>query len=326
MTSSNKAQWVLAFDASCQTCQSIAEAVAEASGPLLEVVPLKHPRVVAWRERALGADARPRPTLLRVENDDVRAWCGSALVLPLTRRLGPRASIRVLAALGELRHEANRPAPPAGQENAAPGITRARMIRMIGGGTVIAAGLVTGISTPAFATERADSARAWVQRNIGRLPQKYSEVISYPMHYRQAIFQASSRRTQSQLWLDHLATRRAASPSLTTEQSAVIGRVENYLRKIGGKTPQPDGGPDPVLRDLEKQALAAFDRDSAVANFGVLGPVETRRSAANLPQCECAPGQNVTHCDGCAEFLNCNRTYKGCGFLYQFDCTGMCNF
>jgi hypothetical protein len=85
---------VLAFDASCARCRAVAAAVA---GTGLEVLPLGDYRVAAWcAEAGVAGDA---PTLLEVTptdgDDRLLAWTGPALV----RRLGPRRTLRIAAAL-----------------------------------------------------------------------------------------------------------------------------------------------------------------------------------------------------------------------------------
>src|SRR5919197_3957987 len=136
--SASEARLVLAFDASCGTCREVSAAVAQACGGRLEVLPLAHDDVRRWRAQTLGPAAPWTPTLLRVrdarvrnerERDDrggddrvrvgrggddrvrvgrggdgaVRAWTGTAMGVALIRHLGPRATIQVLRALGELR-------------------------------------------------------------------------------------------------------------------------------------------------------------------------------------------------------------------------------
>ncbi len=323
MTPSSSVQWLLAFDASCNTCQSIAGAVAEAGGGRLDVVPLQHPQAVAWRAKALGADAPSRPTLLCVEGERVRAWTNRGMIVPLVRSLGFRATARVVAALGELKHEAEQVAPP-GPEGARTGMTRKQLLRLAGGGVAVAAGLVMGSGVPAFAAQRASSARTWVEQTLGHLPQRYEEVAALPEHYRRAVFQASTPQVQNQLLLDHLARRRSLATDLTVRQTRLFDEVSAYLKDQNQLT-------DPAtaskrLKELEDGVIAAFDRESAIANFGALGPVSRPSATILIPQCECSVGSSFASCDGCQQYRDCNRTYKGCGFLLQYDCTGMCEW
>ncbi|MCD2190113.1 hypothetical protein [Actinomycetospora soli] len=85
---------VLAFDADCHRCRTVAREVRRRV-PELEVLPLRDYRVRAWRAGAYGADPPHAPTLLAVTvtadgRDRVRAWHGPAVVGGLLRTLGPR--------------------------------------------------------------------------------------------------------------------------------------------------------------------------------------------------------------------------------------------
>jgi len=124
------------------------------------VLPLAHPDVLKWRERSLGPRAPWVPTLLRIRGEEVRAWTGISIVIPLARRLGPRSTIRVLHSLGELSRQ--RTERTAGEEqNGA--IGRGQFLKL-GGGVALATGLVLAgfkfpdaeISMPDDATDGAD--------------------------------------------------------------------------------------------------------------------------------------------------------------------------
>ncbi len=103
----SETRWVLAFDASCATCRQVSAVVVQACEGRLEVLPLSRPDVRSWREQALGAEPRWVPTLLRVEGDKARAWTGVGMAMPLARRLGPAATVRVLRGLGQMRRQAD---------------------------------------------------------------------------------------------------------------------------------------------------------------------------------------------------------------------------
>jgi len=61
---STRTRWVLAFDASCNTCREISAQVSSASDGKLEVLPLNHPDVQRWRQQGLGVQPPWAPTLL----------------------------------------------------------------------------------------------------------------------------------------------------------------------------------------------------------------------------------------------------------------------
>jgi len=316
-----QARWVLAFDASCATCREISDAVSRACGGKLEALPLIHPDVRQWRDRALGPDAPSAPTLVRVTGDDVRAWTGKAMAVPLARRLGLRASARVLCALGHLRGQAT--AVPFER----PGVMdRARFFQLCAGLAVAAGVIVTG-TTPAFAEKRCATAAAWVAKNKGHLPQTYDEVIAYPMAYRRAIFSALSATTKSQLWSEQL-TRYRTAHQLSSEQSAVIQTGLRLSRpalfeRLGSAEVKRS------LDELRKSSGAAFGGPATDALFATLGPAESAKSAADASvgpdnACSCATADsycgNNTHCQS----GGCGYSSSGCGTFYAYACDGLC--
>lgn len=92
---------ILGFDAGCGTCSEIAARVAERVGDKLAVRDLNDPKLTNWREQALGKDASWAPTLFEVDGDEVRAWTGRKMALPLSRKLGLGATWQLMQALGE---------------------------------------------------------------------------------------------------------------------------------------------------------------------------------------------------------------------------------
>lgn len=186
---------ILAFDSSCGGCRRISDAVARACDGRLEVLPLAHPDVVAWRERAFGPDAPFAPTLLEVGEGTVRGWHGRSMAARMVRSLGVRTT-SVLRALGQLRAESG-----SGVEESAERVTRKRFLR-IGAGVAVAGGLVLTGRMPAFAAE--DPARRWAAANRDSLPQTYDGVIAHPMEYRRAIFQQLTPDVRSRLWSEQL--------------------------------------------------------------------------------------------------------------------------
>src|ERR1700754_706015 len=96
---------ILAFDASCRTCSTIAARTAEICGSQFRVLSLTHPEVIELRQAALGPDAPWAPTLLDPHSTPPRAWTGGKLAVRLARLIGPRKSWRVLKAIGAVRQE-----------------------------------------------------------------------------------------------------------------------------------------------------------------------------------------------------------------------------
>jgi len=149
-THQRAARWVLTFDASCGTCREIARAVAQACDGKLDVMPLAHPDVRRWRQQSLGPTAPWAPTLMRIQDSDVRAWIGAAMSIRLLRLLGARSTVRVVTALGQLSHRGNerRPASSPGQD----AMGRAEFLRF-GAGAVVAVGFIFAGRMPALADD-----------------------------------------------------------------------------------------------------------------------------------------------------------------------------
>lgn len=94
---------VLGFDAGCGTCSDLAGRVQERVGDKLSVENLNDPKLMSWREEALGKDAKWAPTLFEVDGEKVeRAWTGWKMGWALSRKLGPATTWQVMQALGEV--------------------------------------------------------------------------------------------------------------------------------------------------------------------------------------------------------------------------------
>ncbi|SDS60235.1 bacteriocin fulvocin C-related protein [Jiangella sp. DSM 45060] len=309
-------RWILAFDASCGTCREISAAVARAAEDRLEVLPLRHPDVEGWRRRA--GDPEWAPTLLRVDGDEVRAWTGARLAVPLARRLGPRTSAAVLRALGRLRREAaGRPLDRSGT------LDRAGFLRL-GAGAVVAAGMVFAGRTPAFAERTCTAAQAWVDAHRDALPAGYDAFGAYPMAYRRAIYAAHPAAVRSALWTEHVTRFDAARSEVTVRQRAVLDAAAAVA--AGPTMHEPAARPDDALRDLHDDAVAAFGEAGAYALLGTLGPDDgSAVLAARAPDCDCATESVFCHGFPCRRGMwNCNTSEFGCGDFWFFRCDGMC--
>lgn len=323
-------QWILAFDASCGTCTSVSEAVAEASGPGLEIRPLGDADVQTLRVRALGPDPVWAPTLLRVDGDRVRAWTGRAIAVPLARRLGLAASARVIQALGRLRRRADGradelPGAPTGTAQ----LSRAHFLRLSGGVGVIAGMALTG-TMPAFADIEKQSARDWVAVNRAALPDTYDTFAKYPLTFRREIFTASAPEVRSRLWTAHLDQFRAARPSLTPEQHRVLDEARALVARHEIWEPAQAGRSADTtrLRALRDAAIEAFGKPEAYAAIATLGPAPAARTqtarTGTVDTCPCATT------DGWCGDLHCypgNCEYRpsGCGTAWVEPCDGTCS-
>lgn len=316
-------RWVLAFDASCGTCRAISAAVARACDGKLDVLPLSDPDVRRWRTQELGEQAPWTPTLLRTDGARVRAWTGAGMSLPLVRRLGPRSTVRVLHALGQLRREAS--GHPLEQEGGT-GMARSRFLR-VGAGAVVAAGLILAGKTPAFAEQSCAAARSWVEANVGRLPQTYREIIAYPMVYRRAIYTKLSAQAKSRFWTDHLRHFRAGRPQLTAPQAKVVDEIAAVAA-----TPSVFGAdqkPDETARRLAAAAVAAFGKDQATLLMATLGPADPAPVApaavAGPPACECTNRDDWCNTGFSCRYRSNDCVFQdGCGFLGFYVCNGLC--
>lgn len=315
-------RWVLAFDASCATCRQISDATTVAAGDRLEVLPLAHPDVRGWLAQA--ASAKDVPTLLAISGDEVRAWTGPRMGIRLARRLGPRPTMRVLRALGDLRRHANgRPLTEPDPSGRA-GIGRAQVLR-IGAGAVIAAGIVLAGKAPAFADQSCAAASAWVSANRDRLPETYDEIIRYPMVYRRAIYSNLSPAAKSRFWVTHLVRYRDAHPEGSEAQNAHIGELIRVADRASSFTHKPGSW----VKNLSQKTIRLFGSTEAGLLAATLGPATSSRPAVMEPQviaCECSDESD--YCDSpafqCSYRSQSCQFQDGCGFLGFYVCNGLC--
>lgn len=311
-----RTRWVLAFDASCGTCQEISAAVSGVCGDRLEVLPLTHPDVEPRLPRA--AAGKPEPTLLRIGGGD-RTWTGPRMGVRLTRLLGVGTTARVLVALGRLRHRARNPL----HEDTPGDLSRKRFLRLAGGAAV-AFGIVAAGRVPAFAEQSCQAARAWVEANKDRLPTRYREIVDYPMVYRRAIYAELSPEARSAFWVEHLETYRAAHGPFTAAQEEVFSRARVLAGKLVDHTPSDK--PNPEADRLWDAAVVAFGADEAAAFLARLGPTDGQTLHSVTPQASCSCYNN----NDCSSRYTCryrhdNCTFRiGCGPVGVYLCTGHC--
>ena len=329
MGSSTSEVWVLAFDASCCRCHHIARQVGESGGDKLDIKPLTDPQVQLWRNQALGDQAAPAPTLIRMRGDEIAAWTGMLMAVRLTARLGPRRTVRLLGALGQLDRAAATDAAEA-----RPGTGRRMFLRLAGVG--VAAAVLTGRASAASAGGKPDPAREWARANRANLPQRYADFSGYDLSHRRAIFDELTPRTRSRLWTEHLQNYRATHPTMTDDQRQVFERA---LKMAGQETTfagESHEGARPQRKDLREAAVEAFGIDQARALLAALGPAEDGSIAAapkcgcNFPDDYCGSG---THCVGTCDPLAenpCTDCYctgcssRGCGTFWVEPCNGYC--
>lgn len=140
----------LGFDASCSYCSSMAESLAREVGDLVTVLPLADERMRRWRNQVWGDDAPWAPTLVRVSDEQPKAWTGWKIAPVLTKEVGPQKALTVLSTLGA--EELNRTASP---DRSSKIITRRASLRaglaVTAGALLVGGGGVLGRPRPAAA-------------------------------------------------------------------------------------------------------------------------------------------------------------------------------
>ncbi|WP_431921321.1 bacteriocin fulvocin C-related protein [Nonomuraea jabiensis] len=310
--------WVLAFDASCSRCRTIAEKVKQSSGDKLDIRPLAHPQVHAWRTAALGENAPWAPTLIKVAPAGVQAWTGAAMALRLLAYLGPRVTLNVLSALGETR----RRTAEVDARNAQMG--RGQFLRLAGLG--VAAGILFGKASPAQADPGAlSAAQKWVRDNKDRLPGTYRDFSRYDMQHRKAIYAELPPGRKSSLWREHLETYRSSHGDLTPQQHQAIDQA---LHVAGDESTFADisaAATQQRLDDLKNVVQGAFAPDEAALLIATLGPAASSSSSSLVARdCDCNAFDGLCWWGGTCYLTGCTRSYAGCGALWLQVCDGVC--
>jgi hypothetical protein len=283
-------------------------------------MPLQHPDVVQWRSVALGEDAPFAPTLLRVRGAaEVRGWTSARMAVPLVRLLGPRGTLRVLSALGQLREEA---AAPLSAPVPARGMTRKAFLRL-GAGATIAGGLVFGGAVPAFADQRWTAAAAWVGSNREKLPRTYREFVGFPREYRQEIYQAIVPARRAGLWREHIAAFQAANPAANAEQQRAYDMVTRAVRDDSMFDFARAEQHTDTLEAVRTALTAAFGVERARHLAATLGPAE-EAAALDGELCSCSTESSYCPLTTGCQYRTLCRKYVRCGTFYQYLCNGHC--
>ncbi|MFL6145196.1 MAG: bacteriocin fulvocin C-related protein [Labedaea sp.] len=309
-------RWVLAFDGSCGYCREVSRAVSQACAGKLEVMPLASGDVRKWREQSVADPTRRTPTLLRVQEANVRAWTGAGMVVPLTRHLGIRSTVAVVIALGRMRRNADARSTEDSNKNM---ISRSRFLQFAAG--IVAAGTVIG-GTARPASAEGDTARSWARANAGQLPTEYDDFAGYSMVYRRAIYAKLESTQKRQLWREHLRRYVATHSNLSTEQLDLVKRASSILAD------ESYAGLNDANRaefdELREASIQLFGAAEARAIFATLGPVEVS-TAGMASECECSTVS--VYCGGCICMYHAFECYQvgECGFFWNYVCDGMCS-
>lgn len=299
-----RVNWALAFNGGCARCQEMSRIVREAGGERrLDVMPLDDPRVRSWVERARPGRCMPwTPILFRVGPTSVRMWTSWPLAVRLAIHLGPRASTRVLRALGADHQPAT---PPTA------GTTRRRFLE-IGAGGLIAIGIMATGAT----TASADPVARWVDEHRQELPRTYDEFATLPAAYRASVYHELTPAERSAAWVAHLTQQRQRFELLTADQSEIFDQTMVIAEDPGNFT--DSGTVPPAAAGLTVRSIEAFGVDTARQIFATLGP----EGVAAAVSCECSTLSD--YCSGRCQQGGCTVRTPGCGFLYQYTCNGRC--
>jgi hypothetical protein len=230
----------------------------------------------------------------------------------LIRHLGPRATIQVLRALGELRRHGTVAAPAPGRT-----LSRAGFFQLAAG--VVAAGAIMAKASPVRASTY-DAARAWVEANKDRLPQRYDEFVRHPMAHRRAIFAELTPEARSRLWEAHLQDYAATHPGLSARQRTALRNAAALTSTTAvfaaGRSPELLRGMDDVARQV-RQAFGPAEARTLVATLGPAEPL-------GAPACNCASVSDFCN-DHCSKGeLHCVTSNSGCGLFWVHPCDGLC--
>lgn len=333
-------RWVLAFDSSCATCRQVSSAVAHACAGRLETLPLASDEVQQWRRTA--AQTALGPTLIRLDATGVRCWTGRAMAVPLTRRLGVRASARVVSALGELR--SSNADLKTDRESATPKIGRKQFLRFAAG--IATAGLILRGQTPVFAADvqhaqEDKDAKAWADSNAGKLPQTYDALASLPAARQRVVWHSSAPNIKGQLWVEHFARYRAQHPKLSAAQVKVLNMGTMLATRESTFAPNAHDNPFTAsqIKDLETAARQAFGEKDAHALVVNLGSFSSAAFKGRAPTPMMVRPDNFTcTCSTQSDWCSSNSwpsnfcqgskcycgQYHGCGTMMWYNCNGAC--
>ncbi|WP_372452760.1 bacteriocin fulvocin C-related protein [Pseudonocardia nigra] len=242
------------------------------------------------------------------------------MVLPLVRRLGLRATVAVISALGTLRDEASAgQAVPPGKPF---GLTRKKFLQL-GAGAVIAGTIVATGQVPAYAS---NPARAWANSNKAKPPTTYDEFSTYPPDYRREIYQKLQPAKRSEFWTEQLQRYQSSHANLSALQREILGDALRIASDPAVFDPTTSQNSATEVQSLGIRAREAFGTSEAANLFATLGPPSPTSKSLAAAGCGCSILD-----DYCGAFLNCNPSEcsyspSGCGTFLQYPCNGDCGW
>jgi hypothetical protein len=124
--------------------------------------------------------------------------------------------------------------------------------------------------------DRCDAAHTWIYEHHGAV-MGYDELLTYPVECRRFIYGAQPRSAQRTLWTTQLDRYKAAHPSLTEEQRAVLDRAIAFFssERFGAEPGSPAwAAMEAEMHEQEQQALRVFSKDEVRTLFAQLGPAD----------------------------------------------------
>lgn len=154
----------LGYDASCGQCSEIATVLHSELGDRVTVMPLRSDSMQNWRRELLGDNAKWGPTLVTVKNGEpVRGKVGWKMGPALTKSLGVVAALRALSVIGGNQMASK---SPAGRPSNIPLSHLTRKSFMFGSSVVVAAGILAGRPTKAYAGTKQRSTTVETAREL----------------------------------------------------------------------------------------------------------------------------------------------------------------
>jgi hypothetical protein len=126
---------------------------------------------------------------------------------------------------------------------------------------------------------------AWVESHADELPGTLADLSAFPTAFRRVIVNHVSPERRTMFWQDHLRTFLAPDSGLSQEQRAFVDEAIEQLPDIFAS---PLAEAQAKMRPVEDRMRLLFEREQAVAMFGMVGPPEPPEGLA-LP-----PGTRLT--------------------------------
>jgi hypothetical protein len=166
-------------------------------------------------------------------------------------------------------------------------------------------------------------AARWVEANRDALPTTLSEISSYTLAYRKAIFRALPRATQVDLWREQLDYYMRET-HLTRVQREFLGEVRAEIGEYFGPEKADAAKERYVARAI---ALLGRERTAQIfTNLGVNAPVGRLEASCSCNQSDDWCSSPITgptvKCVPDAD--GCTVTQDGCGWWWCKSCNGEC--